>query len=62
MCLYLGAMDHLIDIAAYCVCRIVEISFVVFVMMCGAKTKFLSTVYSGISGGNICRCCSTADT
>ncbi|XP_036317830.1 uncharacterized protein LOC118732828 [Rhagoletis pomonella] len=62
MCLYFGAMDYLIDIVAYCVCRVIEISFVAFVMVFGSKTKFLSKACSGINGTNICRCGTMANT
>lgn len=61
MCLYFGAMNYLIDIVAYCACRVIEISFVAYVMVFGGKTKFLSTACCGISGINICRCDYTAD-
>ncbi|XP_037950851.1 uncharacterized protein LOC119681665 [Teleopsis dalmanni] len=41
MCLYLGVADHLVDIAAYCVCRVIEMSFLFVMMLCGAKAKTL---------------------
>ena len=34
MCLYFGVFEHLMDIVAYCVCRAIEMSFFVFMMIC----------------------------
>lgn len=44
MCLYLAVADHLVDVVAYCVCRVLELSMFTFMMMCTtAKAKLLAT-------------------
>ncbi|KAH8370179.1 hypothetical protein KR093_002499 [Drosophila rubida] len=44
MCLYLGVVEHLVDVVAYCVCRVLELSLVTFMMMCNtAKAKLQLT-------------------
>ncbi|EDW61405.1 uncharacterized protein LOC115761877 [Drosophila novamexicana] len=43
MCLYLGVVEHLVDVVAYCVCRMLELTLVTFMMMCStAKAKLAS--------------------
>ncbi|KAH8261488.1 hypothetical protein KR044_010091 [Drosophila immigrans] len=53
MCLYLGVVEHLVDVVAYCVCRVLELSLVTFMMMCStAKAKLQLTFASSSSRNN----------
>ncbi|EDW02666.1 uncharacterized protein LOC6559474 [Drosophila grimshawi] len=43
MCLYLGVAENLVDLVAYCVCRLMEATIFSFMMMCStAKAKLSS--------------------
>ncbi|KAH8234228.1 uncharacterized protein prim [Drosophila kikkawai] len=40
MCLYLGVVEHLVDVVAYCMCRVLELSLFTCMMVCGSlKSK-----------------------
>ncbi|XP_030388118.1 uncharacterized protein LOC115634499 [Scaptodrosophila lebanonensis] len=45
MCLYLGVAEHLVDVVAYCVCRVLELSLFTFMMMCGTAKAKLAAVH-----------------
>jgi len=36
MCLYLGVVEHLLDVVAYCMCRVLELSLFTCMMVCGS--------------------------
>ncbi|XP_034106370.1 uncharacterized protein LOC117569346 [Drosophila albomicans] len=53
MCLYLGVVEHLVDVVAYCVCRVLELSLVTFMMMCStAKAKLANVQLTFASSSN----------
>ncbi|KAL7736801.1 hypothetical protein ACLKA6_015642 [Drosophila palustris] len=58
MCLYLGVVEHLVDVVAYCVCRVLELSLLTFMMMCStakaklANVQFITANNSGNSNRN----------
>lgn len=53
MCLYLGVVEHLVDVVAYCVCRVLELSLLTFMMMCStAKAKLANVQFISASGNN----------
>ncbi|XP_068147619.1 uncharacterized protein prim [Drosophila tropicalis] len=41
MCLYLGVMEHLVDVVAYCVCRVLELSLFTVIMIFGSAKSQL---------------------
>ncbi|EDW09043.1 uncharacterized protein LOC6579212 [Drosophila mojavensis] len=47
MCLYLGVVEHLVDVVAYCVCRMLELTLLTFVMMCNTAKAKLSSSNNG---------------
>ncbi|KAH8269558.1 hypothetical protein KR018_009115 [Drosophila ironensis] len=36
MCLYLGVAEHLMDVVAFCMCRVLELSLLTCMMVCGS--------------------------
>ncbi|XP_023172797.1 uncharacterized protein LOC111600751 [Drosophila hydei] len=47
MCLYLGVVEHLVDVVAYCVCRMLELTLFALMMMCNTAKAKLSSSNNG---------------